>query len=107
MKRQNSYVASLAALLTLLFLPLSAAAEVCKNNQVSKADLSTFDKKLPLSESARIHAEKLHFPCGLPGHNASPAPTRVYYFLRQGAAAAHLGRLQAYGTGPSNIFSPM
>lgn len=54
--------------LAVSLLPLPLAAEICKFNQVSKADLETFDKKLPVSESARIHAEKLHFPWGLPGH---------------------------------------
>src|ERR1051326_1325181 len=65
--RRPSSLGSAALLLSLLFAQ-SLAAEVCKNNQVSKADLATFDKKLPVSESARIHAEKLHFPWGLPGH---------------------------------------
>src|ERR1044071_2384744 len=65
MRRPSSFASALL-LLPLLAQPL--AAEVCKNNQVSKADLATFDNKLPISESARIHAEKLHFPWGLPGH---------------------------------------
>ena len=64
MRRLSSFASALLVLL--LAQPL--AADVCKNNQVSKADLATFDNKLPISESARIHAEKLHFPWGLPGH---------------------------------------
>ena len=67
MHRRSSCFLALAVL-ALPLLPLSASAEICKFNQVSKAQLETFDKKLPLSESARIHAEKLHFPWGLPGN---------------------------------------
>jgi endonuclease G len=50
------------------FLSQPVAAEICKFNQVSKAQLQEFDSKLPISESARIQSEKFHFPWGLPGH---------------------------------------
>src|ERR1041384_3159869 len=65
MRRQNSLFTF--AIFALTFLPLSVTAEICKFSQVSKAELATFDKKLPIPESAPIHAEKLHFPWGLPG----------------------------------------
>src|ERR1043165_5969460 len=58
----------LCLLALFLFVPLRLEAEICKFNQVSKAQLQEFDSKLPISESARIQSEKFHFPWGLPGH---------------------------------------